>query len=197
MNFLNLELILAVLIGLILFHHYGDFVELFISKKKRHFKKRFQGTEAALWDMEFQKDKLRQIREGFRMEFDKINENYEGRKRFAALIRKYGLELATKIKDYSPDLVDRALNKFERDETEEIKKSLGLTELKGTNTEQDKKAIGNLEKQIEPIEKEVNQLKTQMGAIDNEIEGLGGVNEKIEGMIELTKMLKEFIKKKL
>lgn len=47
---------------------------MFTSAKKKHFKYRLAVTERQIWDMEFQREKLRYVREGIRQQYDRLNE---------------------------------------------------------------------------------------------------------------------------
>jgi Mg2+ and Co2+ transporter CorA len=48
---------------------------LFASRKKRHFMVRFWQNQSKIWDMEFRQTHLREIKEGIRREYDRLNEH--------------------------------------------------------------------------------------------------------------------------
>lgn len=42
--------------------------------KKRHYSRKIQVTKMKMWDVEFLREKMRMMREGFRVEYDRIKE---------------------------------------------------------------------------------------------------------------------------
>lgn len=161
----------------------------FGNKKRKHFKDRLKGVYAALWDSEFQREKLEHIREGFRMEFDKVFEHLEAKKTLKELVEKHGFDIATLLIKAGPEKI---MDSKRESEKAKIENELKIKLNQATLTEKDKEAIDNLSRQIEPFEADIKQLKSQ---IDNIDKGIDETNEKIQGLIELEKMVKEFMKK--
>lgn len=46
--------------------------------KKRHFKSRMEQTTRSVWDMEFRRAQLKEMREDIRHQYDRTNENVQG-----------------------------------------------------------------------------------------------------------------------
>ena len=47
---------------------------MFINKKKQHFKKKLEGVQKRIWDIEFLRSEYKATREGFRVEYDRLKE---------------------------------------------------------------------------------------------------------------------------
>lgn len=158
--------------------------------KRKHFKKRLKGVLAAYWDLEFQKFKLQEVREGLRMEYDKLAEQISINQTFLKVLEKYGFDIANMIQKDSNELVELALREGEE---EEVRKKIGIKKLEPIKelNEKDKKIAENLKNQIKPLEDDVIQLKKQMDEMDKETEE---IEKRIGSLIELQKMVKEFIK---
>ena len=62
--------------------------------KKQHYKNKLEVTQKKIWDMEFLLEQYKLMKEGFRVEYDKISEMLDGVETYVFLIRKFGLEEA-------------------------------------------------------------------------------------------------------
>ena len=112
-----------------------------------HYGRKMRVTEMKRWDLEFYKVKLKEVREGQRMEYDRIKET-----------------------------LDAAKTRLEREKAKE---------------DGDKTIKENLAKLIEQQTQDTKNLETQMQTIDNQIEGVGGVNENVSGLITVNQMLRK------
>ena len=120
------------------------------NKHKRHIQGKIEVTQKKIWDLEFLKEKLKAMREGFRQEYDRLQEQVD-----AATLR---LEVENKKEDA------------------------------------DKTIVENLTKFKERIDPDIGQLKTQMAAVESQIEGDNGVNQSIDGLRTVLGMLVEYKK---
>lgn len=129
-------------------------------RKKWHVQQKIEITQKKQWDLEFLKEKMKAMKEGFRMQYDRLKEELD-----AATLRT------------------------------------NVEKEKGESA--DKQIIANLANMITHHEKDIGQLKTQMDAVDSQIEGqmneetgqLVGVDPQIDGFRTVVGMLKEYKKK--
>lgn len=49
---------------------------LFASPRRQHFMRRLKQAQMAVWDLEFQKDRMEQLREEMRQQYDKVKERH-------------------------------------------------------------------------------------------------------------------------
>jgi hypothetical protein len=125
--------------------------------KKKHFKNKMEITQKKIWDLEFLLEQYKLMKEGFRIEYDKISEMLDGVETYEFLIRKLGLEeaketmkdaeLSYKIKSEKKDDKDKELNKEEQD------------------------ILTSLQNEIKGKKDDMEKLKKQMKDVDIMIEG--------------------------
>lgn len=84
---------------------------MFTNKKKQHFKKKLEGVQRRIWDVEFLRSEYKATREGFRTEYDRLKELQDAANvRIAAEKEKEDpdktiIEQLTKLKErYDPDM---------------------------------------------------------------------------------------------
>lgn len=138
--------------------------------KKRHFKKRLGINQLQTWDTQFQKERLKMLREDMRQQYDRVNENCtQMKQQLAPLLDKQNLT------------VEEAL-----DEKFDIKKV------------KDENAV-NFINNIKKYDPDLQFMVSQMKALDREIDGddnPNSVQKKLEALVEVREMYKEHIKRK-
>lgn len=84
---------------------------MFTNKKKQHFKKKLEGVQKRIWDIEFLRSEYKETREGFRVEYDRLKELQDAANvRIAAEKEKEDpdktiIEQLEKLKErYDPDM---------------------------------------------------------------------------------------------
>lgn len=84
-------------------------------KQRRHFKNRVQAVDEAIWDLSFQREKLRMLREDVRKQYDRINEpsvmaqkKLEEEKNAEKSDKKMIENLEAVVAKYAPDLEQKA-----------------------------------------------------------------------------------------
>jgi phenylalanyl-tRNA synthetase alpha subunit len=84
---------------------------MFINAKKQHFKKKLEGVQKRIWDVEFLRSEYKATREGFRSEYDRLKELQDAANvRIASEKEKEDpdktiIEQLTKLKErYDPDM---------------------------------------------------------------------------------------------
>lgn len=120
-------------------------------RKRWHLKRKMEMTQKKIWDLEFLREKMRSVREGFRVEYDRIKE-----------------------------MLDAAERRIKQEREKE---------------DPDRTIIESMERMKDRFEPDMKQLEEQMGSIDKQIEGEGGINEGIEGFVTVLGLLKEYRKK--
>ncbi len=134
---------------------------LFGNRKQKHFEEAIHNLEKKMWDTEFMVTKRREEREGYRTEYDRVNE-----------------------------LLDAATQRLAVEKQKE---------------DPDKTIVDTLEAKSKGATQDVEQLKTKMKQIDNEIEGYEfvdqdqpvrqqGLIETIDGYRTLIELVKKHIK---
>lgn len=120
-------------------------------RKKRHFNNKLKTITGAIWDLEFQRAKLKMVREGVRQQYDRLSENV--------------VAAETRINE------------------------------ENTKKEPDTKVIENLKALMEKYQPDLEYLKKQMEALDNEIDGEHpkSSTQQIEGLRSLKEMLQQHI----
>lgn len=156
-------------------------------------RKQMYGTRCAFDLLGFKRFKLEQIKESRRLEHDRVHEQFEMKTKFAALIRKYGLEQATDISKAGPEIVDLALREGQEGHigepntvSDKVKREVRIIQ---TLSEKDERAAKNLEAQAIPLGESAKSLKEKLGQHDQELES---IRVEMESLIELQKMLEEY-----
>lgn len=166
--------------------------------KKWYFYKKIQEKKRQLWDREFTRAFLSEQREGMRIEYDRSNESLDAAKRRLCQ-EKYEV-----IYSESGDKVDVKTVPISADEIESLptKKTKESRYHKVLKEDPDKTIIENLENTIKKISPDVEQLKKQIGQLDQRIEGPlrdeNGVDHSLNGssedLVTVINLLKNHIK---
>lgn len=119
------------------------------NRKKEYFRVKILNGTYKIWDLEFRRIQLREMREDMRLEYDKLKEQHDGFQ-----VRKEKLA----------ELPDR------------------------------KEELDAVTARLEGMEKDLTQLKTQMDALDAEVEGPNGINNLIEANRQLVETIKTYRK---
>jgi len=156
-----------------------------------------------IWDAEFLREKMGAMREGFRREYDRINELRDAEMRKMYKIKYKFFYCATKDEvkienlPIPPDDVESLPN--EPRDTKEFR-------FYKTPLEHDKDLVKNIKKQISNLDEDIKQLKSQMDAIDTQVKGgevqtsqgtqyTDGIDEKIESYRTVRTLLKDYIRR--
>jgi hypothetical protein len=180
-------LLLTLIVVLLAVITYNTTIKKFT--KKRHFKNKLEVTQRKILDVEFLLDNYKQMREGFRTEYDRIKEELDGVETYEFLIKKLGVEEAKevmkdaeksyKLRDEMKDEKDKELNKEEED------------------------ILTNLKNNIVGKKNDMEILKKQMKDVDVMIEGdpeqpasvSQSVNQNLSNLRSVIDMLRQIIKK--
>lgn len=159
--------------------------------KKTFFKSRLKGVEQKILDLEFNKFKLEQIREGERRIRDDYKMRLDG---LVNNIKSEGLKLGLE-----ESAVKEALTQPEPDK-------VLLEALKGVETEKVDEFKRLLDQKV-LIERDIKRQEDQMDLCDKEIygvkrnadnpQGAPGLIDEIDSMTELKEMLSDYIKKNI
>jgi hypothetical protein len=146
-----------------------------------------------IWDLEFLKDKLKAMRESFRIEFDRLKElsDATSRRLYGEKYEFFYIATNDKIEVASLPIMISDIEKLP-DEPKETRDFRFYKKRKGNP---DKDICDSLDKAIKRYQEDIDQLKKQMDGIDGQIEGPGGVNESIDGLRTVHTLLKEHMNK--
>ena len=126
--------------------------------KKKHFRNKLEVTQKKIWDLEFLLAQYRLMKEGFRVEYDKISEMLDGVETYEFLIRRFGVEEAREI------MKDAELSYKKREEH-----NLGDPDKELNKEEQD--ILTSLQNEIKGKKDDMERLQRQMKDTDIMIEG--------------------------
>ncbi len=132
-------------------------------RKRYHYWKKRRIIEMKMLDFEFLRLETQDVREGFRMDYDRMKESRDAIDHYRALINKVGMEKASEIGKLGPE------------KTQEI---LAGTDMKHNLEQKDRDVIKNLEEKWQQYNTDMAQLEKQMTDIDGQIDG---INEKVKG----------------
>ena len=149
-------------------------------RKIRHYKHKIDLTEMQIWDLEFLREKTKAVREGIRMDYDRINELNGAKKLFRDLIVVFGVNEASELLKVGPDKSQAELEKHKG----EIK----------SLSENEQKALDALNSQIADFDKDVKQMQEQMDSFDGDAGQINQINQKIEGYQTVKMLMKQYIK---
>lgn len=124
-------------------------------RKKRHIKKKIKISYMKLWDLEFFVQKMKAMREGFRMEYNHLKETDDAAKEYQKLLQKYDKDYASEIMKQRPDTIREILEKPNNPKYERENKAIIDTlqeQIKTRITD-----ITQLEKQIESADEQIKQ----------------------------------------
>jgi hypothetical protein len=156
--------------------------------RKKHFKKKIEVTMRKIWDMEFLLDQYKQMREGFRIEYDRIKELIDGVETYEFLIRKLG---ADKAREFMRN-AEASYNK--RDELKDAK-DIDLSK-------EDKDILTSVSNDVKGKRDDISRLERQIKDVDLMIEGdpeqpasvTQSVQQNISNLKSVIESLKEIVK---
>lgn len=126
------------------------------SEKRKYFEYRLKVIIRKRWDFEFQKEKMKLVREDMRQQYDRLNEQNQ-----------------------------MAIRRLEEEKAKEAGQS-------------DEKVKENLTRLVEKYTPDLEYLKKQMDAIDNEVDGENNaqsITQQIEGLRTVEGMLKSYYRR--
>lgn len=156
------------------------------NKQKRHYKSKIETTWKKIWDIQFLLAQYKLMREGFRVEYDRIKEELDAINTYKALIENRGIEVAKELMTKA----DQAM--IARDEKTDY-----------VRTDEDNALIETLAKNAKAKEDDVARLKKQMETLDLQTDGQEGgmlpngepsVKKTQENLRQVVDMLQEQIK---
>lgn len=159
-------------------------------RKKRHCKRKMRVIEMKIWDLEFLKEKLLNMREGFRVEYDLIKEKVDASQR-----RMYG-EMYEFWYSASGDKVDiRELPIMPADipnlpDTQGDTKDFRFFKTKRENSNNE--TVEAMKNYLDGAMADLEQLKKQMYGLDGQIHNEGGVVEQMDSYHAVLDLLKKY-----
>jgi hypothetical protein len=163
--------------------------------KKKHYKYKVEVTQKKIWDMEFLRNQYKMMREGIRVEYDRLKEARDATNTYRTLLKFYGEDRAKELMKNA----EEAFNARIATEKGEVKER--------QLNEEEKGLVNALDTDYKNKTEDLEQLERQMEAIDKMVEGaykpgekspLGmdqSINATIENLYTVVDMLKQEIKK--
>lgn len=161
--------------------------------KKKHYENKIEVTQKKIWDMEFLLHQYKQMREGIRVEYDRLKEARDATITYKTLLQFYGTEKAK-------ELMKNAEEAYRAKEATNELKPINLTD-------EESELIKSLDEDYTKKTEDLTQMEKQMGAIDKMVSGTFAPGEKsplgsdqsveatIENLHSVVTMLKDEIKK--
>jgi hypothetical protein len=125
--------------------------------KKKHFQGKLEATWRKLWDVEFLLEQYKMMREGFRVEYDKIKELLDGVVTYEFLIRKLGLDSARELMK-NADLAYKNREEMKDDKDKDL-------------TKEELDILTSIQNEIKGKNDDMDRLRKQMKDVDLMIEG--------------------------
>lgn len=159
--------------------------------KRRHLKKKMKVIGMKIIDLEFLRWQLKSMREGFRMQHDRLKEELDAMKRRLAG-EKYQFFYCASNDEISYKAIPILPDDFERlpDKPQDTKE---FRFYKKTRKEVNQQLCTNLTGMIQRHGDDLTQLVKQMEGVDGQVEGPQGVNEKIDGYKTAINLIKEYL----
>lgn len=163
--------------------------------QKKHYKNKKSIIRMKIYDLEFLRYQLKSMREGLRMEYDRIKENMDAAKRRLAG-EQYRFFYCASNDEIDYKSIPILPDDFEKlpDKAEDTK---DFRFYKKPRKEVDQKVCENLKGMIQKYSDDSEQLGKQMEGLDGQIDGPGGVVEKMDGMQTAINLLNEYINLKV
>lgn len=161
--------------------------------KKQHYKNKIEVTQKKIWDMEFLLSQEKKVREGIRVEYDRLKESRDATDTFRILIKFYPLDKAKTFMKHAEEAYQA------REATKEMK------EIEHSDDEME--LIKSLDAEYDKKTEDLDQMKKQMDMLDKMISGKFAPGEKsplgmdisieatIENLYSVVEMLKDEIKR--
>lgn len=157
-------------------------------RKRRFFQGQIQGTEAKIWQQQFLKFQMWEVRGRMREEYDWLRERVEGAIRHKAELLYdfyYAADNST-VKVMDMPLPPRELEQLPDKATEPHRF------YKVAKKEYDKQKLEELSRMIERRQPDIDQQKKQLQQIDQQVTG---IDNTISGLFELKKSLHGMLKR--
>ena len=160
-------------------------------QRKRHFKSRIKVLKKKIWDFEYLKYEMKSMREGFRMQYDRMREEMDACKRRLAGEKwsfyyiASGDEIGYREIPILPDDFENL--------PDEQKDTKDFRFYKKTKANPDKDVVKNLEVKIQQYSDDIAQITKQMEAVDGQIEGPKGYNEQLDGFKTAINLINEYL----
>jgi len=152
------------------------------NKKKRHYKDKILITQKKIYDVEFLLSQYKLMREGFRVEYDRIKEELDAINTYKELIQSVGMEKAKELMKNAEKAMEA------RNEKADYKLN-----------DEEKEVIQTMTNNAKGKEDDIARLKKQMETLDMQMDGplpagQTSVRQTIDNLKSVVDMLKDMIK---
>lgn len=152
------------------------------NQKKRHYKDKILVTKKKIWDVEFLLAQYKLMREGFRVEYDRIKEELDAVNTYKELIESVGMEKAKELMKNAEKAMEA------RNEKSDYKLN-----------DEEKEVVETMKKNAQGKEDDIARLKKQMETLDMQMDGplpagQQSVRQTLDNLKSVVSMLKDQIK---